>query len=87
MRHGVMGADPKPSVSNVGQAPRLNRTIPNRNTFLSVHAAARARFWLWFVASVKFLVPFVMLGALGAWLRTSPSLLEPGLFGNMPFKT
>jgi bla regulator protein blaR1 len=34
---------------------------------------ARARYWLWLAASVKFLVPFAVLGALGgglgAWLR------------------
>jgi len=36
--------------------------------------AARVRFWLWFAASVKFLLPFSVLVALGEWLsRLSPA--------------
>jgi len=30
--------------------------------------AARVRFWLWFAASIKFLLPFAALAALGGWL-------------------
>lgn len=29
---------------------------------------ARVRFWLWFAASLKFLLPFTLLAALGGWL-------------------
>ncbi len=35
--------------------------------------AARVRFWVWFAASVKFLVPFSLLAALGAKLFVSPA--------------
>ena len=37
-------------------------------TLLLAGNAARARFWVWFAASVKFLVPFAALTALGAHL-------------------
>ncbi|HEV2444225.1 MAG TPA: M56 family metallopeptidase [Steroidobacteraceae bacterium] len=30
--------------------------------------SARARYWLWFAASVKFLVPFSLLESVGSWL-------------------
>jgi Zn-dependent protease with chaperone function len=44
--------------------------------------AARVRFWVWFMASVKFLVPFAGLAALGAWLlpRSAAPLPVPGGF-------
>jgi beta-lactamase regulating signal transducer with metallopeptidase domain len=41
-------------------------------TLLLQRNAARARFWLWFTASVKFLVPFAALSALGAALLPKP---------------
>ena len=31
---------------------------------------AQVRYWVWFVASVKFLVPFSVLMEMGAWLRS-----------------
>src|SRR5579872_5839101 len=35
---------------------------------------ARIRYWLWLIASVKFLVPFSLLVAMGSYLRwTTPS--------------
>jgi len=42
--------------------------------------AARARFWLWFAASMKFLVPFAGLSALGGALLPRPAApMLPGL--------
>jgi beta-lactamase regulating signal transducer with metallopeptidase domain len=42
--------------------------------------AARVRFWLWFVASIKFLLPFAALAALGGWLsRLFPHALSAPL--------
>src|SRR5262245_22810503 len=41
---------------------------------------ARTRFWIWWIASLKFLVPFSLLVSLGAnisWTRVEPSLEEP----------
>src|SRR5450631_3471532 len=32
---------------------------------------ARTRYWLWMIASVKFLVPFSLLIVGGEWLRTT----------------
>jgi len=42
---------------------------------------ARARYWLWMAASIKFLIPFSWLVAIGsrlAWLR-SPAEAKPPL--------
>jgi bla regulator protein BlaR1 len=41
--------------------------------------SARARFWLWMFASVKFLVPFAMLAVLGTYLprRATPVAAQP----------
>src|SRR5262249_30878671 len=42
---------------------------------------ARIRFWLWFAASVKFLVPFSLLVSLGSqfeW-RTPPAAVRPAI--------
>lgn len=48
--------------------------------------AARVRFWLWFVASIKFLLPFGALAALGGWLSqlfphalTTPLAIQPAM--------
>ncbi|MBA2588755.1 MAG: M56 family metallopeptidase [Alphaproteobacteria bacterium] len=42
-------------------------------TLVLRHNGARARFWLWFAASLKFLLPFTILAALGEWLgRLAP---------------
>ncbi len=41
--------------------------------------AARVRFWLWFAASVKFLLPFAGLAALGALLLPPPAAPLPVL--------
>jgi beta-lactamase regulating signal transducer with metallopeptidase domain len=48
--------------------------------------AARVRFWLWFVASIKFLLPFAALAALGGWLSqlfphtlTAPLAIQPAM--------
>ena len=38
---------------------------------------AHTRYWLWWAASVKFLVPFALLTALGSALGTRAPLLEP----------
>jgi len=46
--------------------------------------AARVRFWLWFAASVKFLVPFAALAALGSWLLPRPAAPLPVLEGFGP---
>jgi beta-lactamase regulating signal transducer with metallopeptidase domain len=47
---------------------------------------ARVRFWLWFSASIKFLLPFAALAALGGWLSrlyplalAAPLALQPAL--------
>ena len=49
-------------------------------TLLLRRNAARARFWLWFAASMKFLVPFAALSALGAALLPRPvAPMLPGL--------
>ena len=37
------------------------------------------RFWLWFAASVKFLVPFAAIGALAVWLLPAPQISLPAL--------
>ena len=38
---------------------------------LALHRnGANVRFWLWFAASIKFLVPFAVLTALGAYFLT-----------------
>ncbi|HMH64657.1 MAG TPA: M56 family metallopeptidase [Rhizomicrobium sp.] len=39
--------------------------------------SAHVRFWLWFAASIKFLVPFAALTALGAYLLTPVARPEP----------
>src|ERR1700743_3215131 len=39
-------------------------------TLLLANNSAGARFWLWFAASVKFLIPFAALTALGHFLLT-----------------
>jgi beta-lactamase regulating signal transducer with metallopeptidase domain len=48
--------------------------------------AARVRFWLWFVASIKFLLPFAALAALGGWLSqlfphalSAPLAIQPAM--------
>lgn len=47
--------------------------------------AARIRFWLWFAASLKFLVPFALLVLLGEKLaRLMPAPLPPALRGLAP---
>ncbi|HEY2009369.1 MAG TPA: M56 family metallopeptidase [Rhizomicrobium sp.] len=46
--------------------------------------AARVRFWVWFTASVKFLVPFAGLAALGAWLLPRPAAPLPVPGGFVP---
>jgi beta-lactamase regulating signal transducer with metallopeptidase domain len=46
---------------------------------------AGLRFWLWFAASVKFLVPFTALAALGEYLsRLFPTALPPSLLAIQP---
>ena len=47
-------------------------------TLLLHRHAAAARFWLWFAASVKFLVPFSVLMALGAALTWPVAPMLPG---------
>jgi beta-lactamase regulating signal transducer with metallopeptidase domain len=47
---------------------------------------ARTRYWLWFAASVKFLIPFSLLTSLGSylsWSRRSPVAVNPGLYVTM----
>ncbi|HEY4077348.1 MAG TPA: M56 family metallopeptidase [Rhizomicrobium sp.] len=47
-------------------------------TLICWRNAARVRFALWFAASLKFLVPFSALAALGAWLfRQFPATIVP----------
>jgi len=44
---------------------------------------ARARYWLWLAASLKFLLPFSWLVAIGgrlAWSRTAAAAAKPGLY-------
>ena len=44
---------------------------------------ARARYWLWLAASLKFLVPFSLLVALGqrlTWTRNSAQSVSPGFY-------
>ncbi|HWU54458.1 MAG TPA: hypothetical protein VN175_03090, partial [Rhizomicrobium sp.] len=46
---------------------------------------AAVRFWLWFAASVKFLLPFAGLVALGDYLsRQFPAVLSPTLLAIQP---
>jgi beta-lactamase regulating signal transducer with metallopeptidase domain len=46
---------------------------------------AGVRFWLWFAASLKFLVPFAALAALGEYLsRLFPAALPPSLLAIQP---
>jgi beta-lactamase regulating signal transducer with metallopeptidase domain len=46
---------------------------------------AGLRFWLWFAASVKFLVPFAALAALGEYLsRFFPAALPPSILAIQP---
>src|ERR1035438_2835696 len=42
---------------------------------------ARTRYWVWMIASVKFLLPFSLLVAAGEWLRTAfvVPIARPGL--------
>ena len=48
---------------------------------------ARVRFWLWFAASLKFLLPFTVLAALGGWLArlyphaiaAPPAMIAPAI--------
>ena len=37
--------------------------------------AARARYWIWLAASLKFLVPFSLLTSLGSWV--APARVVP----------
>ena|SRR5271155_1591362 len=55
-------------------------TLPLRNH------AARIRFWLWFSASLKFLIPFAALTALGSHLLVpvAPQMSAPGFFVMQP---
>ncbi len=53
-------------------------------TLLFQNNAARVRFWLWFAASLKFLMPFSALAALGAWLVPPPAAPLPMLDGFAP---
>ena len=46
-------------------------------TFLLRGHAARWRYWLWFAASMKFLVPFALLAALGAQFAWRATPVEP----------
>jgi beta-lactamase regulating signal transducer with metallopeptidase domain len=46
--------------------------------------AARVRFWVWFAASVKFLLPFSALAALGTRLLPPPAAPLPVLTGLAP---
>jgi bla regulator protein blaR1 len=44
---------------------------------------ARARYWLWLAASLKFLVPFSLLVELGqrlTWTRPSAEFVSPGFY-------
>ena len=50
---------------------------------------ARIRFWLWFAASLKFLLPFTLLAALGteiAHLLPAPRLVIPAAVLRSPFR-
>jgi beta-lactamase regulating signal transducer with metallopeptidase domain len=53
-------------------------------TLLFRDQAARVRFWLWFAASVKFLLPFAALAALGGWLLPHPAAAPAMLEGFAP---
>jgi beta-lactamase regulating signal transducer with metallopeptidase domain len=53
-------------------------------TLLFQNQGARVRFWLWFAASVKFLVPFAALAALGGWLLPRPAAPPVMLQGFAP---
>jgi beta-lactamase regulating signal transducer with metallopeptidase domain len=48
-------------------------------TFVLRHYSARARFWLWTFASIKFLIPFAFLTILGSHLPqlAAPSVIVP----------
>ena len=50
------------------------------------HNSAHARFWLWFSASVKFLLPFALLTALGGYFLppVAPPLDAPALMRMQP---
>ena len=50
-------------------------------TLLLAGNAARVRFWLWFAASMKFLVPFAALAALGARLLPHPARAAAAIRG------
>lgn len=43
--------------------------------------AARVRYWLWFAASIKFLIPFSILVTVGSWLApgAAPAALPPSV--------
>src|SRR5689334_5959054 len=42
---------------------------------------ARARYWLWLAASLKFLVPFALLVSLGHYLsKPRPAETQPGFY-------
>lgn len=47
-------------------------------TLLLRRNSARLRYWLWLVASIKFLVPFAALAALGAQIPWHPVVAEQG---------
>jgi beta-lactamase regulating signal transducer with metallopeptidase domain/ankyrin repeat protein len=47
-------------------------------TLLLRRNSARLRYWLWLAASLKFLVPFALLAALGTQIPWHPALPEPG---------
>ena len=48
-------------------------------TLMLRHNGARARFWLWFAASLKFLLPFTLLAMVICPLPSGPGtiILEP----------
>jgi bla regulator protein blaR1 len=48
-------------------------------TFAFQRSRAAVRYWLWFAASAKFLVPFSLLVGIGSWLgwRTVPAAMQP----------
>jgi bla regulator protein BlaR1 len=55
------------------------------------HNGAHTKYWLWFAASCKFLIPFSMLSAVGGYLswRSVPTASLPSILGQFvqPFST
>src|SRR5688500_3201599 len=46
-------------------------------TLILRNNAARVRYWVWFAASIKFLIPFSLLAALGSQLSWREAAMEP----------